>query len=469
MSIVHGPNLVRDGLVLYLDGGNNKRIPTENKLESSDDLLNTTYWGTTLSSSYSTSHIESAGYDSTVDSEYYLLSSSIMDNSTTPGATFSNTPGLLYNTSTNMTEANSKRAFSVYLKKGTHSRVLVSTSRIGWPFHFLVDLETGTIVDENIDGVYASSLTHKEIKYVGDGWYRVEGGYTFSSNYNETRNNKIDVYLANPNTNDSADSRYPLNDEHTFDGTEYIYVAKPQLEERSFATEYTNGQRTYPAGNYDWYDLSGNSNNAVLETDISNGHVIKKVDGVDGSFTTLTTGSNSFIEISTPNGSNLDVTPYDSFTVEAVFAFNSLDTTRNTCGILGRGSTNGSHGIGVEFNNDTTTLQIGTRLSDSLTQIKSTKTIEKDKIYHAVLTYTPTKQYEYLNGEVLKPNGNDTNPPIGKTFSSNNWSILSKNAIPGGNSADVSGSIYLARIYNRALSAEEIKQNYNALRGRFGL
>ena len=33
----------------------------------------------------------------------------------------------------------------------------------------------------------------------------------------------------------------------------------------------------------------------------------------------------------------------------------------------------------------------------------------------------------------------------------------------------LNGSIYLSQIYNRALSAQEVKQNYNALKGRFGL
>jgi hypothetical protein len=31
------------------------------------------------------------------------------------------------------------------------------------------------------------------------------------------------------------------------------------------------------------------------------------------------------------------------------------------------------------------------------------------------------------------------------------------------------GIIYSHRIYNRALTASEIQQNYNALRGRFGI
>ena len=34
---------------------------------------------------------------------------------------------------------------------------------------------------------------------------------------------------------------------------------------------------------------------------------------------------------------------------------------------------------------------------------------------------------------------------------------------------DEAGNIYLSKIYNRALSATEIQQNYNATKTRFGL
>jgi hypothetical protein len=33
----------------------------------------------------------------------------------------------------------------------------------------------------------------------------------------------------------------------------------------------------------------------------------------------------------------------------------------------------------------------------------------------------------------------------------------------------VNGNIAIMRVYNRALSAAEVKQNYNALRDRFGI
>ena len=43
------------------------------------------------------------------------------------------------------------------------------------------------------------------------------------------------------------------------------------------------------------------------------------------------------------------------------------------------------------------------------------------------------------------------------------------NARGGGNDSFFSGRIYNNKIYNRALSASEVLQNYNAYKSRFGL
>ena len=66
----------------------------------------------------------------------------------------------------------------------------------------------------------------------------------------------------------------------------------------------------------------------------------------------------------------------------------------------------------------------------------------------------------YLNG-ISKKVGSSSST-IGNV---NNFRI-------GTNTNDIEryvGSVYTVQIYNRALSAAEISQNYNALRGRFGL
>jgi hypothetical protein len=59
------------------------------------------------------------------------------------------------------------------------------------------------------------------------------------------------------------------------------------------------------------------------------------------------------------------------------------------------------------------------------------------------------------------------------SFNVINYNFPSKSLIgyrhTGGSNAYLNGSVSQASIHNRALSAAEIKQNFEALRGRFGI
>jgi hypothetical protein len=75
--------------------------------------------------------------------------------------------------------------------------------------------------------------------------------------------------------------------------------------------------------------------------------------------------------------------------------------------------------------------------------------------------------YLYRNGVLVSQHTN----PTQATYNMNNWSSF-QTRIGDGTSvypANMSGDIYIARIYNRALTATEILNNFNATRGRFGL
>ena len=81
-----------------------------------------------------------------------------------------------------------------------------------------------------------------------------------------------------------------------------------------------------------------------------------------------------------------------------------------------------------------------------------------------VIDREQNKLFGYLNGE---------NPTGGSTDITGFDSIISPSKFLLGIRHQISlglkGNIYLAQIYNRALSSQEVKQNYNALKGRFGL
>lgn len=76
------------------------------------------------------------------------------------------------------------------------------------------------------------------------------------------------------------------------------------------------------------------------------------------------------------------------------------------------------------------------------------------------ITRSPTQTSWYKNGAL----GNTQANPYGVLLTDTNDIFLGT-----GYAGGFMGSLYIVAIYNRALSAAEIQQNFNAMRGRFGL
>jgi hypothetical protein len=75
--------------------------------------------------------------------------------------------------------------------------------------------------------------------------------------------------------------------------------------------------------------------------------------------------------------------------------------------------------------------------------------------YNIGLTYDQTTLRAYINGS--------------QTTTSSQTGTINTNSFPIICSSGLGGSISTIQLYNRALSAAEITQNYNALKGRYGL
>ena len=92
--------------------------------------------------------------------------------------------------------------------------------------------------------------------------------------------------------------------------------------------------------------------------------------------------------------------------------------------------------------------------------------------YHLVHTYNATTQYLYINGVLtttfnsaasgnISYNASNTLLAIGADFNGTGYNV--------GPSVYTNGKMPVVRIYNIALSAAQVLQNYNATKGRFGL
>jgi hypothetical protein len=199
--------------------------------------------------------------------------------------------------------------------------------------------------------------------------------------------------------------------------------------------------KSYPGNGTIWYDKSGFQNNGTLTNGptFSGGSIV--FDGVDDYVNTTFKAS-----ISIDNG--------NPFTISAFFKTGNMtqqmlvacpDSPRFYIEVFNRSGVLVSH-WGIGNNNNSST---------------STAIINLNQIYNYVTTYDGNIAKGYLNGVLT-----DTDT-IGSQSYNTNFLQIGKYAsfLP----LYFLGSIYTTQIYNRALSAQEVLQNYNATKSRFNL
>jgi hypothetical protein len=98
-----------------------------------------------------------------------------------------------------------------------------------------------------------------------------------------------------------------------------------------------------------------------------------------------------------------------------------------------------------------------------------TNSVLRNTIYNAVGVFTGTRNQIYINGSFVVETVN-TNSPVYPTTGDRSARIGAWNSPSYPTfTRFFNGNIYQASIYNRALSASEISQNFNATRARFGV
>jgi hypothetical protein len=209
---------------------------------------------------------------------------------------------------------------------------------------------------------------------------------------------------------------------------------------------------SYPGSGTAWTDLSGNGNNGTLV----NGPVF---DGTN-------MGSISFDGVDDVGtlGNNMYTYTYDSsYTVDVFLKINSLSRVN---GIIGD----------LQFDwwsfrvNSNNNLLIRHRLNDSIqNQLVGNTSLNSNQYYHCVGVFNKSSGMQlFINGQL---DGQNTSTVIfGLNSSGRGPKFIGQNRTGVSTSPQVlDGSIYSVKLYNRALSAAEILQNYNATKGRFGL
>lgn len=207
--------------------------------------------------------------------------------------------------------------------------------------------------------------------------------------------------------------------------------------------------KSYPGSGTTWTDLSGNGNNGTL----INGPTFDN--GNNGSI--VFDGVNDFVT----TGNQLDPIAYGLFADATSFWSVSswfLPDTANTANgaITGKGGGTGGLATYVVYESGTS-LNVRLRGGTILT-ITSALTSTWNEV---VITWDGTAAKAYLNGSYV----NDI--VVGVAAKQLNNFVIG--ATGSGVNTFYKGNVADTKVYNRALTSNEILQNYNATKGRFGL
>ena len=218
-------------------------------------------------------------------------------------------------------------------------------------------------------------------------------------------------------------------------------------------------RKSYPGSGTAWNDLSGNGNNGTLTNSPTfdsgnNGSIV--FDGTDDYIT---------------GNLNFSPTTYPNFTVEAWVYGDSW-----THSYIYRGVLNRSNGVNHDFSvyissSSHTTNSAGEmaswifNTSNSLIQHRSTNLILQTGTWnYCVWVFNDGTGFTYYLND---SNGvtHNTSTTRRKTVTSSPYTV---GKWPNGGYL-WDGKIADVKFYTRALSSDEIRQNYNALKGRYGL
>ena len=203
--------------------------------------------------------------------------------------------------------------------------------------------------------------------------------------------------------------------------------------------------KSYPGSGTTWYDLSGRGHDGTLVNNTSLSGNVMSFDGVD-----------DHVLI----GTHPDYNSLSNLTIESIVKFKRdgfyeyvISNARDCCGTYS----------GFElrrYNNKRLRFSIW---NSGKVQIDNNTDLELEQFYHIACTYDGQQMKMYLNSGLDRVY--DTTYGIGSPASFN----LRVGAMGISGVYELQGEIGLIKIYNRALSAQEVEQNFQATRGRFGV
>jgi len=208
-----------------------------------------------------------------------------------------------------------------------------------------------------------------------------------------------------------------------------------------------NNPASYPGTGTTWYDLSGQNNNVAMQ---NSGSISYTASG--GGYFTLV--SNGYFNRATTTGVPTGSSAYTM----SVWVQWSSGTWPTFGGMIGIGSSTTTNSTN-QFRTTGTNAFVNYWYGNDLTATSSVS--PASQWFNAVAQWDGTTRKIWVNGTQVASAG-----ATGINVSS---SLLQVGATNTGGSEPLRGNIGQALIYNRALTATEIQQNFNTTRGRYGL
>ena len=224
-----------------------------------------------------------------------------------------------------------------------------------------------------------------------------------------------------------------------------------QVEQKSYSTRFIAGTRgsTVATGG-GWANLTGNTNHGTLVNGVR--------ESSDNLGALIFDGTNDYISTTISNN------PTQNITLEAWINPNRIPSTGTIRGGVLSGDPN--HYLGIFDSIDggaTHSLHFALQTSSGRPG-SAVGNIPRNSWSYIVGTYDGTRMKAYVNGVMLYDVG-----LTGTISGTGNWAVGCYQPSPTDQTHNFDGKISNAKIYNRALTAAEVQQNFNALRGRFGV
>ena len=213
--------------------------------------------------------------------------------------------------------------------------------------------------------------------------------------------------------------------------------------------------KSYPGSGTTWNDLSGNGSDGTITGATFNSDGYFAFDGTDD-------------YINFASASELQFLNRDPYSLEVwMYVDSNPFGSQNYTGIFNREDSSGGSRDGYNIwlhGNDANYVNLSSERFTSGTQNGVSKVyINADFLnmwHHIIVTYDGTNIKLYRNAEEVASNTNTLNI----TNTSKTLEIGRR-----GTGSYFNGKLNGQKIYNKALTASEIQQNFNALRGRFGI